>query len=134
MVSDSFDGYFARKTKSTSKFGAILDPTMDKFFVYFVLTVLFLEKNLQFYQVMMIISRDFVLVLYGIGAIFLRKWSCLHLRSIRWGKITTAMQFLIIIGLTLGYNFSIHVYLLFVLFAILAFIELLKDPDSKTFL
>ena len=33
MFTDSIDGYIARRSKSVSRFGAILDPAMDKFFV-----------------------------------------------------------------------------------------------------
>ena len=126
MISDSVDGYFARRNKSVSRFGAILDPVMDKFFVYFVLLILFLEKNISLWQVLTLLSRDFALILYGISIVILRKWPSLKLRPIRWGKVTTAMQFLIIIGITLGYNFSFYIYLLFVIFGVLALIELIK--------
>jgi phosphatidylglycerophosphate synthase len=126
MISDSIDGYFARRNKSVSKFGAILDPVMDKFFVYFVLLILFLEKNILLWQVLTLLSRDFALILYGISIVILRKWPSLKLRPIRWGKVTTAMQFLIIIGITLGYNFSWYIYALFVIFGILALAELIK--------
>lgn len=131
MISDSIDGYFARKNKSVSKFGAILDPVMDKFFVYFVFFILFSEKSLNLHEVLMLLSRDFALCIYVIYAIVLRKWSLLELRPIRWGKITTAMQFLIIIGVSMHYNFSFYVYLFFVLFGILALIELFKKNHTS---
>lgn len=129
MISDSIDGYFARKSKSTSKFGAILDPAMDKFFVYFVLFILFSENTLKLHEILMMLSRDFALCAYGIYVIILRKWSLLKLRPIRWGKVTTAMQFLIIIGTTMQYHFSIYIYLFFVIFAILAFMELFQKKS-----
>ncbi|MBM3199074.1 MAG: CDP-alcohol phosphatidyltransferase family protein, partial [Chlamydiae bacterium] len=47
MITDYMDGYIARKTRTTSQFGAKLDPLMDKFFVFFVLTVLFLEGKIE---------------------------------------------------------------------------------------
>ena len=126
MLSDSVDGYFARRSKSVSKFGAILDPVMDKFFVYFVLSILFLENNLMLWQAMTMLSRDFALLLYGISITLLKKWPSLKLRAIRWGKVTTAMQFLVIIGVTIGYSFSWYVYMLFVVFGLLALIELIR--------
>jgi CDP-diacylglycerol---glycerol-3-phosphate 3-phosphatidyltransferase len=45
MVSDFLDGYIARKQKMTTQFGAILDPIMDKFFVFFAGGVFYLEKK-----------------------------------------------------------------------------------------
>ncbi|NGX48997.1 MAG: CDP-diacylglycerol--glycerol-3-phosphate 3-phosphatidyltransferase, partial [Candidatus Anoxychlamydiales bacterium] len=59
MFTDSIDGYFARKYKSASKFGAYLDPAMDKFFVYFVLAILLLENHILLWQAFAMISRDF---------------------------------------------------------------------------
>ena len=134
MVSDSIDGYFARKSKSTSKFGAILDPAMDKFFVYFVLAILYLENTVKLWEVMFLLSRDFALCFYGLFAVLLRKWNLLKLRPIRWGKVTTAMQFLIIIGVTLNYKFSFFVYFVFVLLGIMSLFELIqKRPKQSNF-
>ncbi len=131
-ISDSVDGYFARRNKSASKFGAILDPAMDKFFVYFALTVLYFEGNVKLWEALFILSRDFALCLYGLYIIFFKKFSEFELRSLRWGKVITAMQFFILMGLTLHYHFSLFVYSLFVIFGILAFLELFqKKPLNK---
>jgi phosphatidylglycerophosphate synthase len=60
MVSDSFDGYLARKNQSVSRFGAVLDPLADKFFVYFALSILLREGKLFFLQALAMLSRDIV--------------------------------------------------------------------------
>ena len=39
MATDSLDGYLARKYHKTSQFGAFLDPLMDKFFVFFAVSI-----------------------------------------------------------------------------------------------
>ena len=65
MISDSIDGYLARRTQSASRFGAILDPAMDKFFVYFALSVLFFEGSISFLGALAMLSRDGFLCLYG---------------------------------------------------------------------
>jgi phosphatidylglycerophosphate synthase len=134
MISDSVDGYFARRNKSTSKFGAVLDPAMDKFFVYFALVVLYFEGNVKLWEALFILSRDFALCIYGLYIVFFKKFSEFELRSLRWGKVITAMQFIILMGLTLNYHFSPVVYSLFIIFGILAFIELFqKKPFGKNF-
>jgi len=126
MVTDCVDGYLARKTQSTSRFGAILDPTMDKFFVYFVLSVLCFEGRVSFWEAGSMLARDFALCLYGFWMFSTYRWKSIVFRAIRWGKITTALQFTVLIGLTLHYSFPSLVYLSFVCFGTFAFIELLQ--------
>ena len=46
MITDMTDGHLARRSQSTSRFGAILDPAMDKFFVYFAMMTLLLENKM----------------------------------------------------------------------------------------
>ncbi len=56
MLTDSVDGYFARRSKSVSRFGTILDPTMDKFFVYFVLSILVLQNSIPLWAAFAMVS------------------------------------------------------------------------------
>ena len=132
MFTDSIDGYFARKSKSASRFGAILDPAMDKFFVYFALTVLFLEGNLKLWQALTFFSRDFALCIYGFYLLLSKQLSSIELKPIRWGKITTAMQFVILLGLSLRFQFSFYIYDLLILMGILAFFELIQKRSTQT--
>lgn len=126
MLTDSIDGYLARKRKLTSKFGAILDPVMDKFFVYFVLSVFFFEGKIKIWEGCAMVSRDFFLCFFGICLLLVKKWKGFELRAIRWGKVTTAMQFLVLIGLTLNFVFPWYVFAGFVIFGALAFFELFQ--------
>lgn len=126
MLTDSIDGYLARKNKSVSKFGAILDPAMDKFFVYFVLSFLFIQNKIELWQAFAMISRDFFLFVYAVYLTTSRGWKNIELKPARWGKVTTAMQFFLLIALSLNYTILWQVYCLFILFGILAFIELLQ--------
>src|ERR1700722_7213630 len=64
MVTDSVDGYPAARYRSASQFGAILDPTMDKFFVFFGLGVLLMEGRLEIWQACSMLARDFFLCLF----------------------------------------------------------------------
>jgi CDP-diacylglycerol--glycerol-3-phosphate 3-phosphatidyltransferase len=124
MLTDSIDGYLARRHKAVTRFGAILDPAMDKFFVFFALTVLFLEGRLELWQGCAMISRDFFLLLFGLYLSLTGHWESYRFTAIRWGKVTTALQFLVLVGLTLGIHFPSYFYGIFVLFGLLAFIEL----------
>lgn len=124
MLTDSIDGYLARKRHATTRFGAILDPAMDKFFVLFALIVLFTEARLEIWQGCAMISRDFFVCLFGIYLSLSGYWEKYQFTAIRWGKITTALQFFVLIGLTLGFTFSSYLYGVFILFGMLAFLEL----------
>lgn len=131
MVSDSIDGYFARKNKSVSKFGTFLDPAMDKFFVYFVLTVLYLEGNLKLWQAMMLLSRDFGLCIFGLYILCFKKFSSFEIKAIRWGKITTALQFIILIFVTMNIFIPTSIFFVFVILGILSLVELILRMPSK---
>src|SRR5580704_7233029 len=75
MLTDSIDGYFARRNKSASRFGAILDPAMDKFFVYFALAMLFYEGKIAIFELSAMLSRDFFLCLYAFLMIAMGRWN-----------------------------------------------------------
>lgn len=130
MVTDSIDGYLARKNRSVSQFGAILDPVTDKFFVYFALAVLFLEGKIASWEVAAMLSRDMFLCLYGLFMIATRRWKTIVFRAIRWGKVTTALQFFVLFGLVFQFSFPWVTYGAFVAMGWLAFLELLQVSGS----
>ncbi len=124
MLTDSIDGYLARRRQSVTRFGAILDPAMDKFFVLFTLCVLFSEGRMELWEGCAMISRDFFLCLFGLYLSISGYWESYKFTAIRWGKVTTALQFLVLIGLTLDITFPTYFYGIFILFGMLAFVEL----------
>jgi len=124
MLTDCVDGYLARRNKSASQFGAVLDPAMDKFFVYFVLSVFFIEERIGFFALATMLSRDLFLCLHAFYIIVRGRWKKVVFRAIKWGKITTALQFLVLIGLTFGFNFPWYIYASFIAMGWLAFLEL----------
>ena len=126
MITDSIDGYLARRSRSTSRFGAILDPAMDKFFVYFAMAVFYLEGRMNPLEMSAMLSRDFFLILYGLLMVICGKWRDIIFRAIRWGKVTTSLQFIVLIGLTLQISIPWLVYASFLVMGLLAFVELLQ--------
>lgn len=134
MLTDSIDGYLARRSHSASRFGAILDPAMDKFFVYFGMTIFYLEGKMTSFEVSAMLSRDFCLILYGILIIVFQGWRSIEFRAIRWGKITTSLQFIVLIGLSLQFSIPWIVNSLFLIMGVLAFAELLKIKNPFCYL
>lgn len=127
MVSDFLDGYIARKQGTTTQFGAILDPIMDKFFVFFVGGIFYMEDRLAAWQLAALLSRDVSLCLFGIYLLIVKGWHGYECKAIWWGKITTAAQFFLFVGLTLNFRFPGYLYFLFVVMAAFAFIELVRN-------
>lgn len=125
MITDFLDGYIARRQHTTSQFGAILDPVMDKFFIFFTGGIFFLEKKLPLLGLFALLSRDISICLFGLFLCIVHGWKNYEVKAIVWGKIITVSQFLLIIGLTFDLSFSTFVYLAFVIMACFAFFELI---------
>lgn len=126
MATDSIDGYLARRSSGATRFGAILDPAMDKFFVYFALTVFFFEGRVSPLEMSAMLSRDFFLLLYALFMTAFRRWDNVEFRAIRWGKVTTALQFGVLLGLAVEAQFPWALFAAFVAMGLLAFAELLQ--------
>jgi CDP-diacylglycerol--glycerol-3-phosphate 3-phosphatidyltransferase len=126
MFTDVIDGFLARKSRSATQFGAILDPAMDKLFVFIALAVLFQEGQLSLWEMGAMLSRDFALCLFGIYLTVTSNWQRHQFKAIRWGKITTALQFIVLGILSLNITLPAWAYIIFILFGFLAFIELFQ--------
>lgn len=125
MASDFLDGFIARRQGTTTSFGAILDPIMDKFFVFFAGGILFLEGRINGLSLAALLSRDISLCLFGLYLGLVKGWKDYECKAIFWGKITTVAQFFTLIALTTRDTLPPTLYLIFVVMAALAFLELL---------
>ncbi|HUX72586.1 MAG TPA: CDP-diacylglycerol--glycerol-3-phosphate 3-phosphatidyltransferase [Steroidobacteraceae bacterium] len=96
-ITDTLDGYYARKLGQTSRLGAFLDPVADKLIVACAL-VLIVSKDPRWYTVIVAI----VIIGREIAVSALREWMAeIGARSriavSVWGKVKTIMQ---IVGLS----------------------------------
>lgn len=124
MLSDGLDGYVARRFKTVSRLGTILDPIMDRFFVAFAFAVLAAENRLFLWEIVAMLSRDIVLL---VSAAFVTVFADLNrceAKATFWGKATTFSQFCVLIAVVLGVSFPWYVYLSFVGFALMLIKEL----------
>ena len=130
MLTDIGDGFLARRYKFTTKFGAILDPIMDKFFAYFVFGILLTEQVLCTWQVLAMLSRDLALLCFSAYVFAKGYWKTYVPKSLRSGKLTTALQFLMLLFLALQVPVWPPFYALFYVLGILFFVELLFTLKS----
>lgn len=101
-LTDFLDGWIARRTKVVSRFGALIDPVADRFFVLCVVIAYVLGDQLTVWQAVVIFFRD---IMSLIGWFTARNVS--WLRSIRFrarplGKVVTALQLLTFIAVLLA--------------------------------
>ena len=92
-LTDFLDGWIARRTKVVSRFGALIDPVADRFFVLCVVISFVLGAQLTAWQAVASVFRD---IMSLIGWVVARNVS--WLRPIRFrarplGKVVTALQF-----------------------------------------
>lgn len=124
MATDGLDGYLARKFRRTSQLGAFLDPLMDKFFVFFAVSVFISEGNLKLWEAISLISRDFAILIFGLYLALRGTWANFQFRSIWSGKITTTLQFFVLLGLTFQLTMPLYIFWCFIALGILALFEL----------
>jgi CDP-diacylglycerol---glycerol-3-phosphate 3-phosphatidyltransferase len=130
MITDSLDGYLARKLRTTSQLGAVLDPIMDKFFVCFIIGIFLFEGSLLPWQAAAFLSRDMAVLIFGLYLTWKGKWPQVRFRSIWSGKITTTLQFLVLLCLTFRVVIPSFVYFCFMILGLLALIELYVTEPS----
>jgi cardiolipin synthase len=91
-ATDFLDGYLARRGGSASKWGALIDPIADRFFVFTAVCALLFDDVIGTWQYAILISRDFMT---AVG--FLTARAIPWLRSVRFksrmiGKVVTVLQ------------------------------------------
>ncbi|MBB65184.1 MAG: CDP-diacylglycerol--glycerol-3-phosphate 3-phosphatidyltransferase [Waddliaceae bacterium] len=124
MITDALDGYLARTLRCVSPIGTIVDPLMDRFFVLFALGIFLTEHHLTSDQILAMISRDMAICLFGLYLGVSGTWGYYRFQAIWCGKITTTLQFLVLIALTQGYPVPQYVFSGFVVLGMLALGEL----------
>lgn len=87
-LSDYLDGYFARRYKSITKFGEILDPIADKLVINIFLFGLSHLEVLSFWMMALFFLRDVI-----VDAVRMLKIGQLtNVSANNWGKTKTALQ------------------------------------------
>lgn len=130
MLTDGLDGFIARRYRRTSQLGAFLDPLMDKFFVLVALTVFLSEGRIVGWQALSLLTRDFAVMIFGLYLVFSGRLARYQFHAIWSGKITTFLQFGVLIALSLDFSVPTTFFACFVVLGALALMELslIKDP------
>lgn len=101
-ATDMLDGWLARRTRTASRFGAIVDPIADRLFVLAVILAFLLEGALTWGQTLLLLSRD---VATTIGFFVARAVSWLRpveLKARLPGKLVTVLQMAVLVAVLLA--------------------------------
>ncbi len=85
MLTDYFDGYFARKFNQVSELGKILDPLADKIMVISLFIILSIQGRIPLWLTAAVLTRDILILL---GGAFLKKKLGYVIPSNQTGKWT----------------------------------------------
>ena len=101
LLSDTFDGFLARRLHQESETGKMLDPLCDKISLTAILITLFLIDSIPLWGLLIIIARD-ILILVGSMVIWKNK-SKIFASNV-FGKITGMLYGALICAFTLGWH------------------------------
>ncbi len=130
ILSDILDGYIARKNKSVTRLGSILDPLADKVLVIGVLIALIRIMDVPYWMVIVIVFREFAVT----GLRIVAATENIVISANIWGKLKTASQFIALSFLILGYRqIGVYVLLLAVIMTVVSgyayYHKYFKDRD-----
>jgi CDP-diacylglycerol--glycerol-3-phosphate 3-phosphatidyltransferase len=102
-ITDILDGYLARKFNQITELGKMIDPIADKVLMSAVLILFLLHNLLPLYYILLMISRDILILM---GGIFIAKRVGKVLQSNYLGKITVVTVGIVILLRLIGFNHS----------------------------
>lgn len=116
---DFLDGFIARHQNMVSKFGAVLDYTADKIFVISTLIILSISKELPYWITIVIFYREILVM----GMRVFATHKNLEIPATKLGKSKTAVLFVAIIALLLGFEYNYYIFLVGVILTVISFID-----------
>jgi CDP-diacylglycerol--glycerol-3-phosphate 3-phosphatidyltransferase/cardiolipin synthase len=91
-LSDLLDGWIARRRRTASRLGAILDPIADRVFVLAALATLLAEGALTTWQAALLLTRDVATTIGFFVARFAARLRQVELKARLPGKAVTVLQ------------------------------------------
>jgi CDP-diacylglycerol--glycerol-3-phosphate 3-phosphatidyltransferase len=113
-ITDMFDGWIARITKTQTRFGGMYDSTVDKAFVLSAVIALFIRFDLHIVYLPILLARDILVTLLFVRYFKLIKKKKLLLKADVFGKATTFFQFVTVVLII--FYIDIAVYFIYVSF------------------
>ncbi|MDP2922536.1 MAG: CDP-alcohol phosphatidyltransferase family protein [Candidatus Omnitrophota bacterium] len=114
VLTDYFDGLVARIKKEKSEIGQVIDPLADKLLLLTAFIALYalrkslpLSSNIPLWVVLIIVSRDLIILL-GVMILYFLKIE-VPIAPSMWGKLTTFFQMLTVLWVIMDVPFSVGI-------------------------
>ncbi|HVT40885.1 MAG TPA: CDP-alcohol phosphatidyltransferase family protein [Gemmatimonadaceae bacterium] len=91
-ATDVLDGYLARTRGSVTRWGALIDPIADRFFVFTAVCALLFDGEIRTWQYAVLISRDFMTAVGFLAARLIPWLRTVTFQSRPSGKVVTILQ------------------------------------------
>jgi cardiolipin synthase len=101
-ATDFLDGWLARRTNTTTRWGALVDPISDRVFVLVAIVVYILNAELSVAEALLLLSRDIATALGFVVARAVRSLRAVELKARLPGKIVTVLQLVTLLALAGG--------------------------------
>jgi len=101
-ATDFLDGWLARRTNTTTRWGALVDPISDRVFVLVAIVVYVLNAELSVLESLLLLSRDIATALGFFVARAVRRLRTVEFKARFPGKIVTVLQLVTLIAVAAG--------------------------------
>lgn len=101
-LTDFLDGWLARRTHSTTRWGALVDPIADRIFVLVAIAVYVLNGELSVVGSLLFLLRDIATALGFVVARIVPTLRNVEFKARFPGKIVTVLQLVTLIALAVG--------------------------------
>ena len=101
-ATDFLDGWLARRTNTTTRWGALVDPIADRLFVLAAIVTYVLNGELSVVESLLLLSRDLATALGFVVARMVPKLRAVEFKARFPGKIVTVLQLVTLLALVVG--------------------------------
>ncbi|MDA0712350.1 MAG: CDP-alcohol phosphatidyltransferase family protein [bacterium] len=103
ILSDSLDGYLARRRGEVTRWGKILDPLGDKIAIGAISIAMVAFKSLPIWVLVAVLVRDGLILL---ASVFLFDRRDVIISSNLWGKLTTLLMSVLLVAFLMDLHFA----------------------------
>lgn len=101
-ATDFLDGWLARRTNSTTRWGALVDPIADRLFVLVAIVTYVRSGELSVVESLLLLPRDIATALALVIARIMPRLRAVEFKARFPGKVVTVLQLVTLLALVIG--------------------------------
>jgi cardiolipin synthase len=102
-ITDTLDGYFARRLNQITRLGIVLDPLADKIMLVTVLASVTISNNIPIWIIAVVAVKELLMI---VGAFTLYNDRDIVIPANKFGKITTILSYMAILAVLFELPFN----------------------------